>query len=171
MITDWDDAYDNGGHIGGAADYPPRWATAAAAFRDALGARAELDIPYGHGDRRAFDLLHPEEDKTVNVSTSTDRRAWRGKWEDYARRLDLPALENGDGGLIARDAGDLDKSVGELARDGKIAVVDVDLSARGYGVRSRRYAMVVDDGVVKDMAVEEGASLNVSSAEKMLDKV
>jgi peroxiredoxin len=63
--------------------------------------------------------------------------------------------------MLADGNGELTRAMG----------LDVDLSARGYGVRSRRYAMVVDDGVVKDMAVEEGASLNVSSAEKMLDKV
>lgn len=49
--------------------------------------------------------------------------------------------------------------------------LDVDMSARGYGMRSRRYAMVVDDGVVKSLAIEEGPSLHVSSAEKMLDTV
>ena len=33
-ITDWDDAYSNGAHIPGAADYPPKWNAAAAAYRD-----------------------------------------------------------------------------------------------------------------------------------------
>lgn len=47
--------------------------------------------------------------------------------------------------------------------------LDADMSARGYGVRSRRYAMVVDDGVVRHLAVEEGPVLDVSSAEKILE--
>lgn len=62
MIRDWDDAYENGGYIPGAADYPPRWEAAAAAFRAALGARAEVDLPYGHGARRKLDLFRPEGD-------------------------------------------------------------------------------------------------------------
>lgn len=57
---------------------------------------------------------------------------------------------------------------GELTR---AMDLDVDMSARGYGVRSRRYAMLVDDGVVKNLAIEEGAALHLSSAEKMLDAI
>ncbi len=33
--------------------------------------------------------------------------------------------------------------------------LDIDLSARGFGVRSKRYAMLVDDGVVKVLNVED----------------
>lgn len=62
-ITDWDDAYANGAHIEGAADYPPRWMTAAAAFRGELGARAELDLSYGGGERHRFDLFRPDGDE------------------------------------------------------------------------------------------------------------
>ncbi len=55
-----DDAYANAAYIAGAEAYPPRWMTEAAAFRDALGARADLDRPYGRGAREVFDLFHPE---------------------------------------------------------------------------------------------------------------
>lgn len=44
----------------------------------------------------------------------------------------------------------------------------LDLTERGLGVRSQRYAMVVDDGVVASVAVEDGGGLDVSAAEKML---
>jgi len=61
MITDWDDAYDNRGHIAGAEDFPARWAAAAEAFRQACqqDGRAECDLSYGHGDREKLDLFHP----------------------------------------------------------------------------------------------------------------
>ncbi|MEL6794674.1 MAG: alpha/beta hydrolase, partial [Pseudomonadota bacterium] len=59
-INDWDDAYANGAHIEGAADYPPRWVAAAAAFRNGLGPRAEIDVAYGAGGRNRLDLFRPE---------------------------------------------------------------------------------------------------------------
>ncbi|KAK4345766.1 hypothetical protein RND71_035942 [Anisodus tanguticus] len=47
---------------------------------------------------------------------------------------------------------------------------ELDLSDKpiGLGVRSRRYAMLVDDGVVKVLNLEEGGAFNVSSAEDIL---
>lgn len=49
--------------------------------------------------------------------------------------------------------------------------LDADMSARGYGVRCRRFAMIVDDGVVTTIAIEEAPVLDLSSAEKMLDAI
>ncbi len=43
----------------------------------------------------------------------------------------------------------------------------MDGSKFGMGTRSQRYAMIVDDGVVSHLAVEEGG-LDVSSAESIL---
>ena len=43
-----------------------------------------------------------------------------------------------------------------------------DMSARGFGVRSKRYSMLVDDGVVKTLNVEAPAKFEVSDAETML---
>ncbi len=54
-----DDAFANAAYIQGGAEYPARWQANAAAFR-ALG-NAKLDIPYGEGERSAFDLFVPRE--------------------------------------------------------------------------------------------------------------
>lgn len=61
MIRDWDDAYNNAGHISSAATFPPRWSAEGAAFRATMigEARVELDIPYGEAPRERFDLFHP----------------------------------------------------------------------------------------------------------------
>ena len=48
---DPDRDYANGAFIPGAADYPDRWAREALAFRESLGRRAELDLPYGPAPR------------------------------------------------------------------------------------------------------------------------
>lgn len=58
--TTADRAYANGDFITGAADFPPRWQSKAAAFRTSLGARAQLDLPYGTGARNQFDLFLPQ---------------------------------------------------------------------------------------------------------------
>lgn len=46
--------------------------------------------------------------------------------------------------------------------------LELDLTARGMGVRATRFAMIVDDGVVKKLAVEAAGKFEVSSAEAML---
>ncbi|MEX0370979.1 MAG: alpha/beta hydrolase [Tateyamaria sp.] len=59
-MPDMDDAYANGAYIDGAADYPPRWAAAAEAFRGSLGDRARLGVRYGPSSRMALDHFLPE---------------------------------------------------------------------------------------------------------------
>ena len=46
--------------------------------------------------------------------------------------------------------------------------LDLDLSARNMGVRSQRYSMLVEDGVVKKLNVEAPGKYEVSGAEVML---
>lgn len=57
-----DDAYANGPYIPGAESYPPRWAAAAEAFRNALGDRARLGLSYGSAERAWLDLFLPEQE-------------------------------------------------------------------------------------------------------------
>jgi peroxiredoxin len=49
--------------------------------------------------------------------------------------------------------------------------LELDLSARGLGVRSQRYSMLVDNGVVKTLNVEEAGKFEVSGAETMLAQI
>ena len=46
--------------------------------------------------------------------------------------------------------------------------LDQDLSERGMGIRSQRYAMVVDNSVVKTLNVEAPGKFEVSNAESVL---
>lgn len=46
--------------------------------------------------------------------------------------------------------------------------LDADFSKFGMGTRSQRYSMLVDDGVVKQLNVEQGGSFEVSNAETLL---
>ncbi len=46
--------------------------------------------------------------------------------------------------------------------------LELDLSDRGLGVRSMRFALVIDDKVVTQAFIEEGGAFEVSSAENVL---
>jgi len=50
----------------------------------------------------------------------------------------------------------------------KAAGLTFDLTARGMGVRSQRYSMLVKDGVVKTLNVEAPGKFEVSDADTML---
>jgi peroxiredoxin len=57
---------------------------------------------------------------------------------------------------------------GEFAR---AVGLDADFSKFGMGPRSKRYSMLVKDGVVKELNVEEGGEYKVSSAEHLLGQL
>ncbi|HEV2574910.1 peroxiredoxin [Methylocella sp. CPCC 101449] len=57
---------------------------------------------------------------------------------------------------------------GKFAKD---IGLELDLTERGLGVRSRRYSMLVDDGVVRTLNIEEGAGAEASGADNMLKQL
>ncbi|WP_424985512.1 alpha/beta hydrolase [Microbulbifer sp. S227A] len=85
-----DDAYANGAYIDDAAAYPPRWASAASGFRAALGARAEIALPYGPAARQVLDLFHPET-PPMGTAIFVHGGYWlkfdRSSWSHLARGL------------------------------------------------------------------------------------
>ena len=60
--------------------------------------------------------------------------------------------------MIADGNGDLTKALG----------LDFDGSGIGFGLRSQRFAAIVQNGVVKKLAVDAGGKFEVSSAEAIL---
>lgn len=63
--------------------------------------------------------------------------------------------------FIADGSGSFTKAVG----------LEFDLTNGGLGLRSQRYSMLVEDGTVKQLNVEDSGHLEVSTAEKMLAKI
>jgi peroxiredoxin len=63
--------------------------------------------------------------------------------------------------MVADGNGDFTKGAG----------LTLDASGFGMGMRSQRYSMVVEDGVVKVLNVEKPGAFEVSSAEKMLSQI
>lgn len=63
--------------------------------------------------------------------------------------------------MMADGNGDFSKALG----------LDADFSKHGMGLRSKRYSMLVEDGVVKQLNVEAGGGFEVSNAETMLKQL
>ncbi|XP_076914125.1 peroxiredoxin-2E-1, chloroplastic-like [Bidens hawaiensis] len=85
----------------------------------------------------------------VSVNDAFVMKAWKDQ------------LRIGDEVLLLSDGnGDFTRAIG----------CELDLSDKpvGLGVRSRRYAMLVEDGVVKVLNLEEGGAFTSSGAEDML---
>jgi peroxiredoxin len=49
--------------------------------------------------------------------------------------------------------------------------LEMDLTARGMGVRSQRYSMLVEDGTVKSLNLEEPGKFEVSDATTLLNQL
>jgi peroxiredoxin len=77
-------------------------------------------------------------------------RAW-GDQHETAGKVRMVADGNGD---FARALG-----------------LEADMSRFGMGKRSRRYAMLVEDGVVKIFNLEEPGSFSVSSGDHLLKQL
>ena len=61
--------------------------------------------------------------------------------------------------MLADGSGDFTRAAG----------FEFDLSERGLGVRSKRYAMVIEDGKITTLNMEDGGGLTISSAESILE--
>jgi glutaredoxin/glutathione-dependent peroxiredoxin len=53
----------------------------------------------------------------------------------------------------------------------KAVDLSLDLSGNGMGTRSKRYSMLVDDGVVKSLNVDEPGKFEVSSGEALVKQI
>ncbi len=81
--------------------------------------------------------------------------------------------------VFVMDAWGRDAGVGEeiqMLADGNAAfasAVGLELDASGFGMgkRSQRYSMLVKDGVVAELNVEDGGEYKVSSADYLLDQL
>jgi glutaredoxin/glutathione-dependent peroxiredoxin len=77
-----------------------------------------------------------------------------GAWGDQQKAGDKVAM-------LADGNGDFTRALG----------LEMDASKFGMGKRSQRFSMVVDNGVVKELNVEEPGAFAVSSAEHVLKQL
>lgn len=74
-------------------------------------------------NRYIIDLYHQDASKIVPLYISTSNKNIRLIWEDYAKLLKMPALSVGDRGLVQRDYADLDTSLKDLGKAGKLPFI------------------------------------------------
>ena len=84
------------------------------------------------------------------VCTSTNDVFVLGAWNEKSGSGDITMLADGNG--------DFARALG----------LDADFAKFGMGPRSQRYSMVVNDGVVESLNVEEGGAFEVSGADYMM---
>ena len=87
------------------------------------------------------------------VGTSVNDAFVMGAWNQAQGSEDITMLADGNGELA--------KGLG----------LEMDGSKFGMGQRSQRYSMVVNDGVVEQLNVEEPGEYRASSAEHMLEQL
>jgi peroxiredoxin len=63
--------------------------------------------------------------------------------------------------MLADGSADLAKALGQ----------ELNLTEKGMGIRSARYAIIIDNGIVTSMLAEEPGAFEVSSAEYVLSKL
>lgn len=72
-------------------------------------------------DIHVIELAHDDPDRCVPLRVERTRGDGpRAEWEGFVRQIGLPAIDARDGVQTVRAAEDVDKSVRELAREGKI---------------------------------------------------
>jgi glutaredoxin/glutathione-dependent peroxiredoxin len=90
---------------------------------------------------------------TIACTSVNDLFVMKAWAKDQGVEADMVMLSDG--------SGDFAKAVG----------LDADFSKFGMGLRSKRYSMIVKDGVVQHLNLEEGGEYKVSSAEHMLGQL
>lgn len=86
----------------------------------------------------------------LSVNDAFVMAAW-GKDQDVGGKVDM----------VADGSADFTKAAG----------LELDLMDKGLGLRSQRFSMVVDDGVVKSLNIDESGKLENTSAEKLLEQL
>ena len=71
-------------------------------------------------NRYIIEALHKDNRKTVPLFIAVSPKNMRQKWKFFAKKLNLPALMITNEGIVKRNAEDLDKSLIELYKEGKI---------------------------------------------------
>lgn len=95
-----------------------------------------------------------------------------------AKEIDIVACISVNDAAVMKAWGEQSGSVGKVVMlsDGNGEFTrgigaEIDLSKNGMGRRSRRYSMLVDDGIVRQLNLEEPGAFGVSSGDHLLTQI
>jgi hypothetical protein len=82
------------------------------------------EVPNSKGNYNLFilELHHSDRKKTVRLFQSTSSQGVRAIGEEFCRKLNLPALEKNGSHIVKRNVDELDKSVRDLVKEGKVRI-------------------------------------------------
>jgi len=116
--------------VTGKGSFAAQWDEPVSAFKGILRRTDEdtsIGMPeYGGGMKVTIflvELVHPDRRKTILLYKSDTEEVIRKLWKDAARTLHLPALDETSGGIVICAPEDLDKSIRDLAAEGKISTI------------------------------------------------
>ena len=164
-----------------------RWRDELSAFRGVrrrtVSERRGTGRSARHVTRHLVELVHGDENKTLRLYAAGVDDGIRVLWEQAARALDLPALDETATGTVARPPEDLDKSIRDLAGEGKMTArfdtdkpppsgIDWDRDGRELhvtiGFRATSYAVTavrtVVVGLVALLALDDTLVAGLASA-------
>lgn len=107
-----------------------KWDEPVSAFKGILRRRDEetqsgpAAMGFGGGIKvtvHLVELVHPDRRKTIRLYKADTEKDIKKLWKDAARALHLSALDETIGGIVTCAPEDLDKSIRDLAADGKIS--------------------------------------------------
>ena len=93
-------------------------------YRDFKGVLLKERTVRGKNRSTTFQIIelhHDDPAKCLPLFVDASTESPRTRWETYARRLDLPALEESKQGVSSRNPDELDKSLRELVSEGKLS--------------------------------------------------
>jgi arylformamidase len=175
---DMDLAYANSAFIPGGEAYPARWATAAQVFRDGLGSRARLDLPFGGAERQRYDLFLPEGSPRGTVVfihggywMAFDRKSWSHLAAGPLARgwaVAMPSYTLAPKARIAAITREIAQALGTIARQSSGPLIVTGHSAGGHlAARMACADLPLVPGLVRSVPISPLADLEPLRATQM----
>lgn len=107
--------------------------------------------------------------RNLILYNAVETKGVRALWEQSARDFNLPALRNmGDGKILRREPEDLDKSLRQLGREGKLdCILDAGPKAKDDGIPDLRPQEDLDPETIRERMADAARAFTAISANEI----